>query len=76
MAEVEIGKLTLKAPSGSVSQPDELAQRIARQLAAAALPPAAQELGGLQVSVTAVRGEDDDQLAQRIVEQIVRRLIR
>ncbi len=76
MAEVEIGKLTLKAPPGSVAKPDELAQRIARRLAAAALPAAAQELGGLRVSVTAVRGEDDDQLAARIVEQIVRQLIR
>jgi hypothetical protein len=76
MAEVEIGKLTLKAPSGSVSKPDELAQRIARELAAAALPPVSQELGGLQVSVTAVRGEDDDQLAARIVEQILRQLDR
>jgi hypothetical protein len=74
MPEVDIGKLTLKVPAGAASKPDELADRIARQLAGAVLPAVAQELAGLQVSVVAQDGEDDDQLAGRIVKQILRQL--
>ncbi len=74
MPEMSIDKLTLKLPAGSVSKPDELADKIARQLAQAVLPAASQELGGLEVSVTAAQGEKDDQLAARIAEQILRQL--
>lgn len=74
MPEMSIDKLTLKLPAGSASKPDELADKIARQLARAVLPAASQELGGLQVSVAAAQGEDDDQLAARIAAQILRQL--
>jgi hypothetical protein len=74
MPDVEIGKLTLKLPAGAASKPDELAERIARQLAQAVLPAVSQELGGLQLSVVAAHGEDDDKLAGRIVKQILRQL--
>lgn len=74
MAEIAIGKLMLKVAGGAAKQPDDLAKRIAQQLVQVALPPVSQELGGLQVSVSAERGEDDDSLARRIVAQILRQL--
>jgi hypothetical protein len=74
MAEVAIGKLTLQLAGGAAKQPEELANRIARQLAQMALPAVSQDLGGLQISVSAAQGEDDDSLAGRIVTQILRQL--
>jgi len=74
MAEIEIKKLMLKIADGAASEPKSLADRIARQLARAALPAISQELGGLEISVTAAQGDDDDSLARQVVEQILRQL--
>ena len=74
MAEIAIGKLMLKVAGGAAKQPEDLAGRIAQQLAQAALPAVSQELGGLQISVSAQPGEDDDSLARRIVAQMLRQL--
>jgi hypothetical protein len=74
MAEIAIGKLTLKLAGGAAKQPDDLANRIAQQLAQAVLPAVSQELGGLEVSVSARPDEDDDGLARRIAAQILRQL--
>ena len=74
MPDVKIDKLKLEVPGGAAKKPEDLAERVARQLVNSALPAVSQQLDILQIAIEAVPGENDDDLARRIAIQIVRHL--
>ncbi len=74
MAEVAIGKLTLKFSGMAPAHPERLAALIAQALGQAPAPAVARELGAMALSVATAPGDDDTAIAARIAAQILSRL--
>ncbi len=74
MAELSIGKLTLRFSGAAPKDPERLAELIAQALAQAPAPAVARDFGSMALSVASVAGDDDTAIAARIAAQILSRL--
>jgi hypothetical protein len=74
VAEVAIGRLTLKFSGAAPAHPERLATLIAQALAQAPTPAVARELGAMALTVAAAPGDDDAAIAARIAAQMLARL--
>ncbi len=72
MAEIAIGKLTLRFSGAGPAHPERLAALIAQALAQAPPPAVVRDLGAMAFSLKAAASEDDAALAARIAAQILR----
>jgi hypothetical protein len=73
VADIAIGKLTLKFSGPAPRHPERLAELIAQVLAQAPAPAVARELDAIALSVAAA-GDNDTAIAARIAAQILSRL--
>ncbi len=74
MAELSIGKLTLKFSGAAPKHPERLAELVAQALAQAPAPAVARDFGAMALSVASAAGDDDAAIAVRIAAQILSRL--
>ncbi len=74
MAELSIGKLTLRFSGAAPKDPERLAELIAQALAQAPAPAVARDFGAMALSVASVAGDDDRAIAARIAAEILSRL--